>query len=105
MSLAVQLPTQPLTVLVIVSVHVVLPVPAVYVIGFTLFALVIIHVGLLEVHTKVTGFGLVIVALSELPVELQVGALVGKLIVQVGVFVFWFTITSAKQLSFALSGL
>ena len=82
-----QVSPQPLAVLVTISVHVVLPVPAVYVIGFTLLALVITHAGLLELHTNVTGPP-VMVAPSELPVELHAGAVDGKLIVQVGVVLF-----------------
>ena len=57
----------------------------------------ITHVGLLDDHTNVTGSELVIVALSELPVDSQSGADAGALMLQMGTFTFSFTITSAKQ--------
>src|SRR5258705_12602649 len=73
--------------------------------GFTLLALEIIHEGLLDDQTNVTASALVMVALSVLATELHSGAVDGRLITQLGVLMFWFTITSAKQLSFAFSGL
>jgi len=66
---------------------------------------VIIHAGLLEDQTNVTASALVMVAPNVLATELHIGAVEGRLIAQVGVLMFWFTVTSAKQLSDEFSGL
>ena len=52
---------------------------------------------MLDDHTNVTGSELVIVALSELPVDSQSGADAGTLMLQIGTSLFWITITSPKQ--------
>ncbi len=59
---------------------------------------------MLDDHTSVTGSELVIVALSELPVDSHSGAVEGGVMLHTGTLLFAFTITSPKQVLAAFNG-